>query len=522
MPTTRQLVLVLGDQLSHDSAAFDGFDAARDVVRMAEVADETEHVWCSKLRIAVFFSAMRHFRDELERKKRRVRYAEMTADPSADRVKTFGDVLAEDARALRPERVVVVEPGDWRVRARLEETARALGVPLDVREDRHSYCSRAEFDAWAREHPGLLLEAFYEHMRRKHRVLVGADGEPEGGRWSWDVENRERFTKGRSPSAPKPRRFVPDATTSAVLRLVQQRFADRPGSLERFDAPVTRTQARALLRDFLDHRLPHFGPYEDAMWTDEPLLFHSRLSMPLNLKLLDPRECVGGAIERYREGRADLRSVEGFVRQILGWRELVRGVYWRFMPGYAAGNALGCGGRDVPRFFWDGETDMSCVRHAMRSVLEAGYAHHIQRLMVLGNFALLAGVHPLRFHEWHMAMYLDAIDWVSLPNALGMSQYGDGGVVGTKPYAASAHYIDRMSNYCGGCRYDPKRAVGEGACPYNALYWDFLARHRRLFASNARMNLAMRNLARKDPRELARVRARARELLERLDRGERI
>jgi deoxyribodipyrimidine photolyase-related protein len=255
------------------------------------------------------------------------------------------------------------------------------------------------------------------------------------------------------------------------------------------------------------------------MWTGEPFLFHSRLSVALNLGLLDPRECVAAAVAAYESGKAPLNSVEGFVRQIVGWREFVHGVYWHFMPGYIEKNALGCEDRDVPSFYWDGGTEMRCVREGMQAVLDHGYAHHIVRLMVLGLFAQLLGVHPRRFHDWHMALYLDAIDWVSLPNTLGMSQYGDGGIVGTKPYCASGAYVKRMSNFCAGCRYDPKQAVGEKACPFTTLYWDFLARHRRRFAANRRLAMQMRNLDRKPAADVAAIRRQAKALRARIDDG---
>jgi len=310
---------------------------------------------------------------------------------------------------------------------------------------------------------------------------------------------------------PSPVRFAPDAVTREVIALVNTRYAAHPGDLRDFSLPVTPTQAHAALQDFLQHRLPRFGEHQDAMWSSEPFLFHSRLSVPLNLKLLDPREAIAGAVDAYRAGHAPLASVEGFVRQILGWREFVRGIYWTRMPDYAGLNALGATG-ELPSFFWDGRTDMECVRQAMRNVLDHAYAHHIQRLMVLGLYALLAGVHPYRFHEWHMAMYADAVDWVSLPNTLGMSQHGDGGIVGTKPYCASGAYIKRMSNHCASCRFKPDRATGPEACPFTTLYWDFLDRHRARFAANGRMDFQMKNLARKAERDLVEIRKAAERL----------
>ena len=516
----RHLVLVLGDQLDPAAAAFDGFDPKRDAVWMAEVEEEATHVRCHKLRIAVFFAAMRHFRDELRERGIQVHYSELPRRRSQDRGTGFASVLAKDVEKLRPEKLLLTRPGDFRVLASLEDAARKLGVELEMREDRHFYSGPAEFSGWAEGRKQLVQENFYRTLRRKHGILVGEDGEPEGGRWNFDEDNRETFGRQGPGRVPRPRRFKPDALTRDVLALVEARFGDHPGSLEHFALPVTRRDARAFLRDFVRNRLPDFCRYEDALWTGEPFLFHSRLSVALNLKLLDPRECVEAAVAAYWSRKAPLNSVEGFVRQIVGWREFVRGIYWHFMPGYIEKNALACEDRNVPAFFWDGETEMRCVREGMQSVLDHGYAHHIVRLMVLGLFAQLLGVHPRRFHDWHMALYLDAVDWASLPNTLGMSQYGDGGIVGTKPYCATGAYVKRMSNFCADCSYDPKRSVGDEACPFTTLYWDFLARHRRQFSGNRRMVMQMRNVERKPAADLAAIRRRAKALRARIDAGD--
>ena len=507
----RRLVLVLGDQLDRRSAAFDDFDAGRDAVWMAEVDHEATHVPCHKLRLAIFFSAMRHFRDELRDRDIAVHYHELQEDRRKDSGRTFAEVLAADCHRLKPEGLVVLEPGDWRVERELRDAADELGLPPDVRADRHFYCSRDEFRGWAEGRKTLVMETFYRHMRKRHDVLMRDDGEPIGERWNYDEDNRVTFGKAGPPDDLKrPRRFAPDAITEQVIALVERRYADHPGGCEHFDLPVTREQALAALRDFVQHRLKHFGTYEDAMWTGEPFVYHARLSASLNLHLLDPRKCVASAIEAYDKGEAPLNSVEGFVRQLIGWREFIRGIYWRHMPDYIEANALGCDeDAEVPACFWDGETDMRCVAESMRGVLDHGYAHHIQRLMVLGLYAMLLGVHPRRFHDWHMAMYLDAIDWVSLPNTLGMSQYGDGGIVGTKPYAASGNYVNRMSNYCAGCRYRHDRATGDDACPMTMLYWDFLARHRQRFTGNRRMTMQLKNLERKSDDELRAIRKQA-------------
>jgi deoxyribodipyrimidine photolyase-related protein len=290
-------------------------------------------------------------------------------------------------------------------------------------------------------------------------------------------------------------RFSQDETTREVLRLVEERFPDQPGSLAHFDWPVTRRQAGRALRDFVDRRLTAFGRYEDAMWTGEPFLYHSRLSSALNLKLLDPRKAIDVAVEAWRKGEAPINSVEGFVRQILGWREFVRGIYWLFMPEYAERNTFGAD-LPLPALYWSAETEMNCLRECVGQTLEFGYAHHIQRLMVTGLFALLLGVEPRRVHEWYLAVYLDAVEWVELPNTIGMSQYADHGTMATKPYAASGKYIQRMSDYCENCRFDPSERRGEAACPFTTLYWDFLSRNRRTLQTNPRMGLQIRNLDR--------------------------
>jgi deoxyribodipyrimidine photolyase-related protein len=493
--TMRNLILVLGDQLDKHSAAMDDFDAARDAVWMAEVDQEATHVWCHKKRIAFFFSAMRHFRNELLDKGITVHYHELAPQRSKDRGPDFASILKKDVKRLRPEKLLVVLPGDYRVKQNLEAAAEDSGLALEIRPDRHFYSTPEEFADFARGRKSLVLETFYRHMRKEHNVLIDGDG-PIGGKWNLDDQNREPFRSDGPGHIAGPHSFRPDEITRAVCDFVEQRFADHPGSLDDFDLPVTHAQATTMLRDFVKRSLPLFGRYEDAMWTDEPFVYHSRLSAPLNVKLLDPRACVEKAVEAYEKGDAPINSVEGFVRQIIGWREFIRGVYWLYMPDYAEKNYLKHQA-DVPHFFWDGETDMECVRQSMKHVLQHGYAHHIHRLMVLGNLALLLGVHPHSFHEWHMAMYVDAVDWVSLPNALGMSQHADGGIVGTKPYVSTGNYIHRMSNFCRGCKYEYRRATGAEACPFTTLYWDFLDRHYKQFKSNRRMSIQMRHVDKK-------------------------
>lgn len=488
---TRNLVLVLGDQLDAASAAFDDFDPSCDRVWMAEVAEEAEYVWSHKARIALFLSAMRHFRDRLRRKGWTVEYRQLD-DPGARG--NFRDELSVAVRKLRPARLVVVEPGEWRVRTALETTAARLAMPLDIRPDRHFLCRRADFEQYAASRRQLRMEFFYRQMRQRLGVLMTGSG-PAGGRWNLDADNRRSFDRGGPGAVPPPFRVTPDATTREVIALVERRFAKHPGTLRHFDWPVTPQDAEAALKDFVGHRLPSFGPYQDAMWTGQPWLYHSRLSAALNLKLLDPRQALTMAEEAWRAGSAPLSSVEGFIRQILGWREYVRGIYWRFMPDYAARNALEAH-EALPGFYWTGDTDLNCLHEVVGQTLDYGYAHHIQRLMVTGLLAQLLGVAPTEVHRWYLAIYVDAVEWVELPNTLGMSQFADGGLMASKPYVATGKYHKRMSNYCVGCRFDPALALGERACPFSTLYWDFLSRHERALSGNPRMALQVRNLRR--------------------------
>jgi deoxyribodipyrimidine photolyase-related protein len=381
-------------------------------------------------------------------------------------------------------------------------------------------CSPREFAAHARGRRQLRMEFFYREMRQRHDVLMEdgpAGRQPAGGQWNYDADNREAFGRDGPGLVPPPLRFEPDAITREVIALVERRFAAHPGRLASFGWPLTRTQALAALADFVEHRLEHFGRWQDAMWAGQPWLWHSTLAVALNLKLLHPREVVAAAEQAWRSDprRWSLASVEGFVRQVLGWREYVRGVYGLHMPRYAELNELGAT-HELPAWYWTGETRFACLRDAIGQTLEHGYAHHIQRLMVTGLFALLYGVRPQQVHAWYLAVYVDAVEWVELPNTLGMSQYADGGLMASKPYAATGQYLARMGNHCAGCRFDPKQRTGDRACPYTTLYWDFLARHEQRLAAHPRMALQVKNLARVPAAERQAIAARA----EAIRRGE--
>jgi deoxyribodipyrimidine photolyase-related protein len=382
-------------------------------------------------------------------------------------------------------------------------------VPLEILEDHHFFDTPGGFRSWAGGRKGIRLEYYYRNLRKRHEILMTKTGQPEGGDWNFDKQNRGAFGPEGPPRELKaPVGFEPDALTREVIELVDSRFPEHPGDLKTFAWPVTRPAALEALEDFIDHRLPEFGTWQDAMWTNEPWLFHSCLSAALNLKLLSPREVVDRAVEAYHEGRAPINAVEGFVRQILGWLEYVRGIYWWRMPEYAEGNFLEAD-QPLPEFYWTGETPYACLKDAIGQTFRNGYAHHIQRLMVTGLYALLLGVEPARVHEWYLAAYVDAVEWVELPNTIGMSQFADGGLMASKPYVATGKYIKRMSNYCRHCPANPAAATGADACPFTTLYWDFLDRHRDRLAGNRRLALQFRNLDRKTEDELAAIRERA-------------
>ena len=489
----RALIVVLGDQLDLDAAAFDGFEAALDAVWMAEVAEESTHVWSSKPRTVMFLAAMRHFALALRGAGRPLHYTRLDAPHNCG---ALAAQLHADIERLRPARLVMTAPGDWRLLQAIKAVAHANGLPLDIREDRHFFVSVREFAAHAKGRKSLRMEYFYREQRKRHGVLM-QDGEPIGGQWNFDADNREAFGAAGPGAVPPRKAFEPDGVTREVIALVDSRFAAHPGRLDSFSWPVTRAQALQSLHAFIADRLPLFGRYEDALWPGEAWLYHSHLSAALNLKLLNPREVVAAAEAAYQVGAAPLAGVEGFVRQILGWREYVRGIYWTQMPDYAERNALNAHA-NLPAWYWTGRTDMACLRDALQQTLANGYSHHIQRLMVTGLFALLLGVEPRQVHAWYLSVYVDAVEWVELPNTLGMAMYADGGLMASKPYIATGKYIERMGSkqHCASCRYDPAQREGERACPYTTLYWDFLARHASLLAKNPRMGLQVRNLAR--------------------------
>ncbi len=474
------LILVLGDQLSADVSSLAGRDPERDRVLLAEVMEEATYAPHHKKKIAFCFAAMRHFADLLREKGWEVDYIKLD---DAGNTGSLGGEVKRAVERLRPARLVVTEPGEWRLQDEVQGWEQALALPVDILRDDRFFCSRAEFAEWAEGRKTLRMEHFYHEMRRKTGLLM-ADDDPVGGKWNFDAENRKPASQDLA--MPSPPRFEPDGATREVLNLVAERFSSHFGDLEPFWFGVTADQAGQALDHFIAECLPRFGDYQDAMLTGERFLYHSVLSLYMNAGLLDPLEVCRRAEAAYQEGHAPLNAVEGFIRQILGWREYVRGIYWLRMPEYRDQNFFDAD-RPLPGFYWTGDTDMACLRAAITQTKEEAYAHHIQRLMVTGNFAMLAGIDPSEIHEWYLSVYVDAYEWVELPNTLGMSQFGDGGLLASKPYAASGNYINKMSDYCGGCTYSVNKKTGNGACPFNPLYWDFLARNRDKLEGNPRL-----------------------------------
>lgn len=511
----RTLLVLFGDQLNHNAAALRGLDPDQDAILLMEVCEEATHVPSHAHRTILFLSAMRHFADDLIEAGFRVRYVHLDDDGNTG---NFHHEFSRAIEALEPSSVVCIRPGEWRVMEMVEDWQDAFDGQFLIEEDDHFFSSPAHFASWADTRKSLVLEHFYRSMRKEFSLLIDDEKEPLGGQWNFDRENRKPF-KSETDDLPAPLRFDPDAITQDVIRLVASTFPGAPGDPETFAWPVTRADAMKVKRDFIKNRLGHFGTYQDAMVQGAPWMYHSLLSPMLNLKLLDPREVVEAAIKAYHANDAPINAVEGFVRQIVGWREFIRGVYWLEGPEYANRNSLDQHG-SLPELYWTADTDMNCMHQCVSEVIAHGYGHHIQRLMVTGNFALIAGVHPREISDWYLGMYVDAIDWVTLPNTLGMVMHADGGIVGTKPYAAGGNYISKMSDYCKDCIYDPKSRVGDDACPFTTLYWDFLSRNRTRFSSNHRMTLALKNLDRFDKDELVQITVRARDIRTRLGMNE--
>lgn len=504
-----KLVLVLGDQLTPSLSSLRSADKATDLIVMAEVADETDYVGHHPKKIALIFAAMRKFATRLSEDGWQVAYTPLD-DP--ENTGSIPGELLRRAEETGATEVIATKPGEWRLISALQDT------PLDVHllDDDRFIASQAEFDRWADGRKQLRMEYFYREMRRKTGLLMDGD-KPAGGKWNYDQLNR----KPAKPDlfAPAPPRFAPDQIVADVLDLVEAGFPGNFGKLRPFGFATDHDQAQNVLDHFIDNGLAGFGDYQDAMLTGNSYLYHSVISAYLNIGLLDPIDVCSRVEAAWKEGKAPINAAEGFIRQIIGWREFVRGIYFREGPDYPQRNALKHK-RKLPGFYWTAKTRMACMAQVIAQTRDEAYAHHIQRLMVTGNFALLAGIDPKDVHQWYLAVYFDAFEWVEAPNTIGMSQFADGGLVASKPYVSSANYINRMSNYCENCSYSAKAKTGDDACPFNLLYWHFLERHRDLFAANPRMAQMYRTWDRMDGRKRKEVINHADAFLSRMERDE--
>jgi (6-4)DNA photolyase len=483
--------LVLGDQLNQHISSLDDISRTNDIIMLCEVAEEATYVKHHQKKLVFIFSAMRHFAEVLRADGFQVHYVTLE---QAGNTGTFSGEIKRAVERYKPDKVIVTEASEYRVVQDMKSWQKTLGIKLEIRPDRRFLCSHKGFNDWAKGRKQLRMEYFYRELRKSYQILMDGDL-PIGGQWNYDAENQKPLPE--TVNIPETYRLAPDVITQKVIKMVSERFSDHFGDIDDFHYAVTRQQALDALKQFVETRLTLFGDYQDAMLQNEPWLFHSHISLYLNCGLLLPMDCIKLAEEAYHKHLVPINAAEGFIRQIVGWREFVRGVYWLYMPEYAKKNSLDAQ-RRLPEFYWSGQTKMNCVAQCVKETKQHAYAHHIQRLMVLGNFALLAGIHPDEINEWYLLVYADAYEWVELPNVTGMALFADGGLLASKPYAASGAYINKMSNYCNSCHYNVKEKHGESACPFNYLYWHFLIRNQETLAKNPRMTMIYSSLNKMD------------------------
>lgn len=509
------LHLVLGDQLNTAISSLADVERAHDMIMLCEVMEEATYVPHHQKKLVFVFSAMRHFAAELREAGYQVHYVTLDDEENTG---TFTSELTRAVQQYQPNKVIVTEASEHRVLQAMKSWQASLGITVDIRPDRRFLCSHQGFANWAKGRKQLRMEYFYREVRKTYSILMDGDL-PIGGDWNYDADNRK--PPPANINIPPPYQQEPDAITQTVIAMVHARFSHHFGVIDGFHYAINRTQALLALKQFIETRLPLFGDYQDVMIQHEPWLFHSHISLYLNCGLLLPMECVQLAERAYHDKQAPLNAVEGFIRQIVGWREYVRGVYWQRMPDYAKANALNAQ-RQLPYFYWTAETNMNCIKQCVQETQQHAYAHHIQRLMVLGNFALLAGIHPDDVNNWYLLVYADAYEWVELPNVSGMVLFADGGQLGSKPYAASGAYINKMSNYCKNCHYNVNAKSGESACPFNYLYWDFLMRNQDQLAVNPRMAMIYSTLKNMDEDKKALILEDSKHYLTRLDANEKV
>ncbi len=500
------LILILGDQLNKNISCLKKAKKQEDIILMCEVSAEATYVKHHKKKIVLVLSAMRHFSQELENAGYKVIYIRL--DDSSNTGSLESEVQ-RIAKAKNCSKVIITHPGEYRVYKNLD-SLKEKNLKIEWIEDDRFMCSRNEFTSWIKERKQPRMENFYRYMRQKHNILMQGK-QPQGNKWNFDKDNRK--TSKNETVRSKPKKFKPDSITKEVINLVDEKFSDHFGDLEPFEFAVTRKQALIALNYFINERLVHFGDYQDAMLENEPYMYHSLLSFYLNIGLLVPDEIIVKAQKAYEDGHVAINAAEGFIRQILGWREYIRGIYWHKMPKYSKNNFFDAK-KELPDFFWSGDTKLNCLSQCIKETKTNAYAHHIQRLMVLGNFCLLTGIQPKQVNEWYLIVYADAFEWVELPNVTGMILFADGGYLASKPYASGGAYINKMSNYCKTCHYNINDKTGEKACPFNYLYWNFLDSHREKLFNNQRLSMVYNTLNKMDSEKLSNIRKDAKSFIQ--------
>ncbi len=508
----KKLRLILGDQLNQKHSWFDTTDDNITYL-MAEMRQETDYIKHHIQKVVGFFLAMRNFKEELSKKGHRIIYLEIGDDENPQDLKEIIEKYVNSNHAAKFEYQL---PDEYRLDEQLKSICKGLSIETKAVDSEHFYTTRYELKNYFSNKKQYLMESFYRMMRKKHDVMI-VNGQPDGGKWNFDHSNRKKWTG--IPEIPNERGFRKDV--SVVVREIEKSGIATMGNIvpEKFNWPTSRADSLSVLNYFCKNLLVHFGDFQDALHSEQKFLFHSRLSFAMNSKMISPKEVIDKVLDYYYEHTGDIHisQVEGFIRQILGWREYMRGMYWALMPDYRKCNKLDNQNK-LPDFYWTGETKMNCLQHAITQSLDEAYAHHIQRLMITGNYALLTQVHPDEIDAWYLGIYIDAIEWVEITNTRGMSQFADGGLIATKPYVSSANYINKMGNYCSECQYSPTKKLGENACPFNALYWNFLDEKKEHFKDNHRMTMMMGLLEKKDKKELANLKRRAREVIDHPER----
>ncbi|CAL67672.1 cryptochrome/photolyase family protein [Christiangramia forsetii] len=504
----KTLRLILGDQLNHQHSWFN--DEQDDITYvLMEMRQETDYVVHHIQKVVAFFSAMRNFGNYLRNKDFQVIYLSINDPENLQNLdKNLNKIISEK----NIEKFEYQFPDEYRLDEQLKKFSKHLHIKSEAFDSEHFFTKRDDLEKFYEGKKQLTMEYFYRYMREKNNILMATEKDPEGGKWNFDKSNRKKWTG--DPEIPHERGFRKDV--SKILKEIEQAEIKTMGSLDekKFNWPTSREDSLSVLNYFCKNLLIHFGDFQDALHTEQEYLFHSRLSFSMNSKMLSPREVVDSVIDFYYEHRdtIDISQVEGFVRQILGWREYMRGIYWKEMPGYRRANKLDNQNK-LPEFYWNAETKMNCLHHSIKNSLENAYAHHIQRLMITGNYALLTQTHPDEVDHWYLGIYIDAIEWVEITNTRGMSQFADGGIVATKPYVSSGSYINKMSNYCKNCHYKVSKKTEEDACPFNSLYWNFLDSKREYLKGNQRMKMMFSLLDKKDPGELEKIRKRAKKII---------